>query len=348
MSFNHSHKGFTLVELLVVIAIIGILIALLLPAVQSAREAARRTQCINNLKQLGMAFHNHHDVHGHLPTGGWGWRWQGEPDRGFDRRQPGGWVYNVLPYVEQAALRERGTGLTGVAKEREIAAVAAQPLPVMNCPTRRINVTKPFRHPDNFFNTAGARPQTVARADYSANVGNLNQGNFGSGPSTLAAGDAPTYNWTSNAGELGGAAGGGTDRTGVVFRRSEIKFADILDGTTSTYMVGEGYLNPDFYEYGSPLPPNVMAGGTGDDQNMYVGYDRDTLRCSHRTDVNRRPARDLPGLDLSFSWGSAHPAGFNMALCDGSVRTIRYTVSMIVNFNLGGRKDGIPIEQGAF
>ena len=96
--------GFTLVELLVVITIIGILIALLLPAVQAAREAARRMQCTNHLKQIGLAMLNHEQAHKQFPTGGWGWGWIGDPDRGFDHRQPGGWVYNILPYLEQDAL----------------------------------------------------------------------------------------------------------------------------------------------------------------------------------------------------------------------------------------------------
>src|SRR5437868_14411764 len=95
--------GFTLVELLVVIAIIGVLVALLLPAVQAAREAARRMHCQNNLKQIGIAFHNHTDTFGHLPTGGWGWGWVGDADQGAGVKQTGSWPFNILPFIEQKA-----------------------------------------------------------------------------------------------------------------------------------------------------------------------------------------------------------------------------------------------------
>ncbi len=134
---KHQSAAFTLVELLVVITIIGILIALLLPAVQAAREAARQTQCRNNLKQLALGCLNHEQANGFLPGNGWGTYWEGDPDRGFSVHQPGGWLYNILPYIEQQTLHDLGAGLDANGKTAQFMLREATVLTVLDCPTRR-------------------------------------------------------------------------------------------------------------------------------------------------------------------------------------------------------------------
>ena len=184
MSSRHRRTarfGFTLVELLVVIAIIGILVALLLPAVQAAREAARRMQCSNNLKQMGLAFHNHHDAHKAFATGGWGWRWVGDPDRGFKEGQPGGWTYNILPYMELDnlhALGRDGDPATLTAQQKADAKKATTiPVAEYICPSRR-NVRAyphPMAGPSDLptLNADGDTMTDVNRTDYGANAGDF-------------------------------------------------------------------------------------------------------------------------------------------------------------------------------
>ena len=133
-TYPRRAAGFTLIELLVVITIIGILISLLLPAVQAAREAARRLQCQNNLKQLALGCLNHEQAQGFLPTGGWIWIWAGDPDRGFTRRQCGGWVYNILPYIEQQALHDLGMGQNPTDKMAALTTIAQTPLTISLLP----------------------------------------------------------------------------------------------------------------------------------------------------------------------------------------------------------------------
>lgn len=108
-----KRRAFTLVELLVVIAIIGILIGLLLPAINAARESARRVTCRNNLKQQGLACLNYISTNGIYPTGGWGWNWVGDPNMGYKEAQPGGWCYNLLPFLEFNALHEMMGNVAG-------------------------------------------------------------------------------------------------------------------------------------------------------------------------------------------------------------------------------------------
>jgi prepilin-type N-terminal cleavage/methylation domain-containing protein/prepilin-type processing-associated H-X9-DG protein len=136
-------RGFTLIELLVAIGVIGLLISLLLPAVQQARGTARKTACRNNLRQIGLAVMNQESTHRHFPSNGWGYLWIGEPGRGVDPRQPGGWIYNVLAEVEQAPLRDLGAGLSGPARRAALAELSRTPLELFKCAERPGNAVGP-------------------------------------------------------------------------------------------------------------------------------------------------------------------------------------------------------------
>lgn len=315
-SHRRAREAFTLVELLVVIAIIGVLVALLLPAVQSAREAARRMKCQNNLKQMALAFHNHHDTLHHFPTGGWGWDWVGDPDGGFGNLQPGGWTYNILPFIEQTALREIGAGQPGPLKQAELAKLVGTPIGYYICPSRRQVMLYPITSlPVN------TDPVTVgAKLDYSINCGDQNRNEYSAGGTSDK--EPPTD----------------VTFTGIAFSHSKIRMKDIIDGTSSTIMLGEKYLNPTDYMTGKD---------PADNENLYVGFDNDNARSTYSGDVNNPapegyypPRRDTKALGGLHVFGSAHPGGFNVALCDGSVRNVNYQISKLPYVRLGNRADG--------
>jgi len=323
---SHRPDGFTLVELLVVIAIIGILIALLLPAVQAAREAARRAQCKNNLKQLATACLTHESGHGYLPTTGWSYQYVGDPDRGFGKRQPGGWVYNTLPFLEQEAVHTLGKGQPYLEKRAILMKQMQSAMPMQNCPSRRN--AEGYQWNSNYILINVYTPHKgdlVARTDYAANAGD-NRGpdcrptSYKIGDDENFWADVEAFHWT-----------------GLFYPRSMMETQDITDGLSHTFMLGEKHLNPDDYYDGED---------SGDNQSMYQGYDVDTVRFTADHQGNALPPmRDTPGFSgYHNAFGSAHASSCHFAMADGSVCSIAYDIDVLVYRCMSNREDGQVID----
>ncbi|MCS7305592.1 MAG: DUF1559 domain-containing protein [Thermoguttaceae bacterium] len=303
---------------------------MLLPAVQSAREAARRTQCQNNLKQIGLACHNHENAHGIFPSNGWGWGWVGDPDRGVGRRQPGGWIYHILPYLEQQALYNIGQGRSFSEKCTLNRTMVSTPLTVFTCPSRRRAAAWPVRPESydlNWVNVQDARTLQIARSDYAVNAGVATWVDHSKGPSDLAGGDS----WPTK------------DYNGIAHQCSEVPMADVKDGTSNTFLAGEKYLNPDHYNTG---------GDGGDNESMYCGNNNDIARVAYydpsNSGNNKLPMQDRPGTSDSYRFGSAHAAGLHFVFCDGSVRAISYSIDPQVFVYLAHRKDGQALDASRY
>jgi prepilin-type N-terminal cleavage/methylation domain-containing protein len=266
---RRSLRGFTLIELLVVIAIIAVLIALLLPAVQQAREAARRTQCKNNLKQIGLAFHNYHDNYRVLPDGGndnnpasatHATDYPCSDCCNANTRGEWNWMYQIMPMIDQANLQAVTSDST----------IYSSPIPAYFCPSRR----RPGKYGSS------------AKSDYAGNAGD-----------------------------------GMSNYNGALIRRvckNSIDFAQFVDGTSNTILVGEKQTNVNNF------------GGSGGDNEAYVnsGWDQDEIRWGA---IGNNPQPDFlhpvePPAFWSGRFGSSHDGAFNVVLVDGSVRSISYNV----------------------
>ncbi|MGI9456589.1 MAG: DUF1559 domain-containing protein [Aeoliella sp.] len=346
---SFPRRGFTLVELLVVIAIIGILVALLLPAIQAAREAARRTQCMNNLKQMALGALNHESTLGYLPAGGWGHFWTGDPDMGFGEKQPGGWTFSLLYFLEQGAVQTIGEGLTDNARKEALMIQKTTPIPMFYCPSRRAPTLA--YGPEMSVNADPAPDGMVAKTDYAANGGcgmpqinTVDRQGRPTGPGSIHC--VKHYPHPSVCQGLYSRSQA-NKFDGVIVPRWPIKLMRITDGTSHTLLFAERSLHIDFHDpsHGANLP--------SDNNSMYQGYDWDTVRWASSF---TRSNGDMPGMPkpdtadppegATFRFGSSHAGGFIASFCDGSVKSLTYDIDPHEWERLGARNDAGGLCQG--
>jgi prepilin-type N-terminal cleavage/methylation domain-containing protein len=324
------HAGFTLVELLVVIAIIGVLVALLLPAVQAAREAGRRMSCQNNLRQLGIAAHNHHDTLLALPHAGRSNGASQAPQLVYHEithipyvkeMQMASWGFQILPFMEQKNIHQgigapdiNGSG--GVADDTDrLYQAMTSVIPTFYCPTRRgpkpIDRNNGTVSPCSLPTTTDVPgSQKNGLIDYACSAGSRDGDN--------SLGNIDSRNGASI--HIGCSASPGLNgeprRPG---NRSTIGMEGIIDGTANVILYGEKRLHV-----------RLLFSNRADDRESYVaGFHQETMRYS---DLRPMPDRldQVPGNGANdngqWRFGSSHPAAFNVVMCDGAVKSISYRI----------------------
>jgi prepilin-type N-terminal cleavage/methylation domain-containing protein len=345
-----SGRAFTLVELLVVIAVIGLLVALLLPAVQAAREAARRTQCISNLRQLALAALAHEQALGFFPSGGWHSRYSGDPDRGFGREQPGNWTFSILPFLEEQALYELprdGQPELVTATQREGARQLSESVvPIMYCPTRRPAEVSGIYEPRASYHNSELL-LLGGKCDYAANAGEWSDGRgFRSSDGFHDCVDRVgrflyhvpgCHNHTIVRWRGSPFAKEIREFNGVTFSGSEVGIQHVTDGTSKTYLIGEKSLLPQAYHF---MP-------TSREEAILVPDFRDAIPWPHGGEQHWRKGLYRPRHDQQIphtcalpSFGSAHWGIFHMSYCDGSVRAMGYDIDAVVHVAGTNRHDG--------
>ena len=373
--FTRPLHGFTLVELLVVIAIIGILVALLLPAIQAAREAARRTECINHLKQVGLAMQNFVDSQRTFPTGGDGPRplienflkdslsvtdpLQRRGPANGPAKQGLGWGYQILPYLEQNALHNLVSTKQLKATVVSLYFCSSRRSPVvaevdLGGPTETVVLT----------DYVGATPCTcklidcVERFDPRDSVPMTGSAHSKSSPASNA--------WSFFRGkEAGGPPSSPPDDSvydGIIVRTpwrwrvaalipgdprefpknapQPVKPAQIEDGLSNTLLVGEKYVRSDLH-----------AGGSfSDDDGWTAGWDPDIMRSTCFQPLGDSAPEGFSNDNFygknadSWNFGSAHPGVHNAVFADGSVHSLSFDIDVVLFNHLGTRNDGQVID----
>ena len=348
-SVTHARRGFTLIELLVVIAIIAVLIALLLPAVQQAREAARRSQCKNNLKQIGLAFHTFHDTYNHLAT-------SNRPPGTGTKRIAG--LTRLLPYLDQApAFNNYDQTLQWSDPATNQRAVVSTQLPVFNCPSSA-STTKLDGDPDPATTPAGYQANMVAITDYSPNKG------LALSVATFA---------TSSGITLGDKFTDPADATNIYYagllpQNVDAKLRDCTDGLSNTIAYVESAGRPAVYRKGlkriGTLPADRVNGGgwcrpasdvlaeaslpDGSNLSGPGGFSTGTVVAFNATNGFNMNGRSYPDTTYYKTQGSSqaysfHTGGAHFLMGDGSVRFISENLGFGVWVSLLTRANGEPI-----